>query len=89
VDKAFGLAEAALCALGFRITQRTNETLELIGPGMNSSRESALLGASGIRIHCGDSQLTLEADLGAVARMERFVLFFPVGLCVVLGVAIP
>ncbi len=40
--KAFGLAESALTALGFRFTDRTAYSMEWAGPGMNSSRESGL-----------------------------------------------
>jgi hypothetical protein len=89
-EKAFGLAESALTGIGFRITKRTAESVELVGPRMNSSRESTLIGASRIRILDEGRQLVLEAELGGVARMSRFVTLFPMGLmfflCVVFGV---
>jgi hypothetical protein len=87
-DRAFGLAESALTAIGFRVTGRTTGSLEMIGPGMNSSRESALVGASRIHVQSGPGELELGADLGGVARMSRFVTLFPIGLVLVLGVVL-
>jgi hypothetical protein len=84
--KAFGLAEAALTAIGFRITERTAGSVEMVGSGMNSTRQSALVGASRIHIRGGRGELALEADLGGVERMARFVTLFPPGLGLALGV---
>lgn len=86
--KAFALAEAALTALGFRFTDRTASSVELAGPGMNSSRESGLTGASRIRISGGRGELAVEADLGGVAWMARFVKLFPIGLVLCLGIVL-
>ncbi len=85
-EKAFGLAEFALTAIGFRLTQRTAESLEMVGPGMNSTRESALVGASRIHILSNPSALAIEADLGGVERMSRFVTLFPLGLALLLAI---
>jgi hypothetical protein len=86
--RAFGLAESALTALGFRLTDRTASSVELVGPGMNNSRESALVGASRIRISDNRGELAVEADLGGVARLARFVTLFPIGLCLALAVVL-
>jgi len=86
--KAFGLAESALTALGFRFTARTTELIEMTGPGMNSSRESGLMGATRIRIASGSGQLAVEADLGGVAFLSRFVTLFPPALCLFLAVVL-
>jgi hypothetical protein len=85
-DKAFRLAESALTAIGFRLTERTPGSVELVGPGMNSTRESALVGASRIRLVGGRGELAVEADLGGVVRMSRFVTLFPIGLVLLVGV---
>lgn len=87
-EEAFGLAEAALTALGFRLTDRSADVREWVGPGMNSSRESALLGASRIHVAHGGGELAVEADLGGVARLARFVTWFPVLLPLVLGLVL-
>src|SRR5689334_8239393 len=85
-EKAFGLAETALTALGFRLMGRTPARVELVGPGMNSSRESPLMGASRIELLSGGGKLSVEAELGGVARMSRFVTLFPICLVLSLGV---
>ena len=84
-EKAFGLAESALTGIGFRIGERTARSVEFIGPGMKSTRQSALLGASRIVVRSSHGELALEADLGGVASMSRFVLLFPIGLVLCLG----
>src|SRR5262245_34476712 len=84
-DRALGLAEAALTGIGFRTTKRTPGMLEMTGPGLNSTRQSALVGASRILIRGGTSELAVEADLGGAAFMTRFVMLFPIGLALALG----
>jgi hypothetical protein len=84
-DKAFGLAESALTAIGFRLTERTAASVEMVSPGMNSTRQSALVGASRIHIRGGRGELAVEADLGGVERLARFITLFPLGLSLSLG----
>ena len=84
--EAFQLAEAALTAIGFRLTERTADSLELVGPGMNSTKQNPLVGASRIHVRGGSGKLDLDADLGGVAWLSRFVLVFPMGLVLGLGV---
>jgi hypothetical protein len=83
--RAFDLALAALTGVGFRAVLRDDARLELVGPGMNSTRESPLAGASFIRLRRGVRELTLEAELGGTERMARFVTWFPIGLSVMLA----
>jgi hypothetical protein len=80
------LAVSALTGIGFRLTDRTAGSMEMVGPGMNSSRESALVGASRIRLVGGGGELALDADLGGVARLSRFVMLFPISLALCMGV---
>lgn len=87
-DKAFHLAEAALTASGFRFGDRTAGSVEMIGPGMNSTRQSALAGVSRLHILKSHDKLSIEADLGGVAQMSRFVTLFPVSLVLCLGVVL-
>jgi hypothetical protein len=84
--KAFDLAAAALTSIGFRLTSRDGSSLEMIGPGMTSTRQSTLLGASRIQVIRGGHELSVEAELGGVKRMTRFVTLFPIGLSLFLGV---
>ncbi len=84
--RAFDLAIAALTALGFRVVQKGATTLALEGPGMTSTRQSPLTGASVIEIVAEGRRLGLQAELGGVRRMARFVLIFPIALGLLLGV---
>lgn len=52
---------------------------------MHSNRQNALLGATDIRIVAGRDELAVEAELGGVARMSRFVMIFPIGLTLFLS----
>jgi hypothetical protein len=79
-DKALDLAIAALTALGFRLDERTADFVRLTGPGMNSNRQSPLVGASQLDIRLRQGQLELAADLGAAERMMRFARIFPIAL---------
>jgi hypothetical protein len=84
--KALDLGAAALTSIGFRMIARDGSSLEMVGPSMTSTRQSALVGASRIWIIRGVDQLSIEAELGGVRRMSRFVTFFPVSLSVILCV---
>jgi len=74
-----------LTPLGFQMADESAESITFRGPGMNSTKESPLTGASQIRVSTSEGWLTLEADLGGVRWMERFVTWFPQGLAVVLS----
>ena len=79
-DAAFSLAKAALLALGFEILPGSSAELRAEGPGMRSTRQSALLGVSKFRFQIAASTLTASATLGGVATMKAFVTLFPPGL---------
>jgi hypothetical protein len=83
--KAFDLAVAALTPLGFQIAARDQATLDLTGPGMNSTRQSSILGASRIQIARVQNELAADAELGGVQRITRFVTLFPIALILLLG----
>src|SRR3954468_24541825 len=87
-DKAFDLALAALTSLGFRLDQRTTSSVELSGPGMNSNRQSPLLGASRLNISFREGQLDLAAELQAAERLARFARVFSIALTFVLGLTL-
>ena len=80
--------QAALAILtnnGFTIVNRDERTANLIGPGLNSTKQNALLGASKIYLAQDGNQLSLEAELGGVESMQRFLNRFPLLLGLVLG----
>ena len=80
--RAFDTAVMALTAAGFRVVEKRSSSLRLEGPGTGSTKQSALLGASAIRIEAAANTLSLAAELGGVRRMARFIWLFPPALCV-------
>lgn len=88
IDKSLDLAVAALSALGFRLDSRTSDSAKLSGPGMNSSKQSPLVGASRLDIRAERGQLALSAELGGVERLSRFVRYFPLSLTLGLGIVL-
>ena len=78
-DAAFTLARTALLAQGFEILPGSSAELRAEGPGMRSTRQSALRGVSEFRFRIAASSLTVSATLGGVATMKAFVTFFPPG----------
>lgn len=85
-SRALEFAVAVLASVGFRIIHRQPNAAELQGPGYKNSRENSLRGASAIRLQTHFDQLTLDAELGGVAWMGKFLFWFPVLLCLGLGV---
>ena len=79
-DAALMLAKTVLLAQGFEILPGSSAELRAEGPGMRSTRQSALLGVSEFRFQIAASTLTASATLGGVARMKAFVVLFPIGL---------
>jgi len=79
-DVALTLAKTALLSQGFEILPGSSAELRAKGPGMRSTRQSALLGVSEFRFQIAASTLTASATLGGVASMKAFVMLFPIGL---------
>lgn len=80
--------QAALAILtnnGFAIVERSTYSADLSGPGLNSTRQNPLLGASKIHLELRGQQLHLEAELGGVDSMRRFLMRFPFLLGLGLG----
>jgi hypothetical protein len=70
---------------GFAIVNRNEDSADLTGPGLNSTKQNPLLGASRIRLKLQGQQLRLDAELGGVDSMRRFLLRFPLILGLGLG----
>jgi hypothetical protein len=86
--RALEFAVAVLASVGFRITRREPNAAELRGPGFKSSHENSLRGASAVRLRTHFDQLTLDAELGGVEWMGKFLFWFPTLLCFGLGVVL-
>lgn len=79
------LAIGALTTLGFRVTSRDDRSADFAGPGLHSTRQNALLGATHIRLEADSGELSVLADLGGIRWLRRFVLLFPPALCAAIG----
>jgi hypothetical protein len=72
----------SLAAVGFRILAQQGDSVELAGPGMRSSRQNPLVGASKVTIRGLGREVAIEADFGAVRRLIRALGVFLVGLAI-------
>lgn len=70
---------------GFAIVSRDKYSASLTGPGLNSTKQNPLLGASAIHLELHGQQLHLDAELGGVDSMRRFLMRFPFMLGLGLG----
>lgn len=80
--------QAALLTLtnnGFAIVKRDGKSADLTGPGLNSTIHNPLLGASRIHLELHGHKLSLDAELGGVETMRRFLMRFPFMLGLGLG----
>ena len=79
---ALNIARIALLSLGFEVLSESDDQLEASGPGMHSNQQPDLLGATHIQFRLTRSEIYVDAILGGVDRMKKFVYFFPPGLVV-------
>jgi hypothetical protein len=69
-----------LTPVGFTVSASKPGLIELTGPGMNSSRQSPIVGCSKIRVTSDSRVVTLDAELGGARWLGNFVRIFPVVL---------
>ncbi len=74
------LARSVLTQTGFRIESLDNRCLEAHGPGLQSTHQNPLRGASRVRILIYDETIHLSAELGGVVWMRNFLYLFPPAL---------
>lgn len=84
---ALKIVEETLLPNGFRIVEAGASRLELKGPGMRSSKENPLRGATRVVVDAHDGVLHLDASLGGVVWLSLFVCLFPPALWLILGLA--
>ncbi len=74
----------ALIANGFAIADANSTGVTATGPGLISSNQNAILGASRASFRTEGGVLHVQAELGGAAWLGRFAMFFPIGLGVLL-----
>jgi hypothetical protein len=75
-----------LAGQGFRIAVPQRDAVELLGPGMRSSRQNPLVGASKVVVRSRDREVAIEAEFGALRRLIRSLGVFLFGMAVCLFV---
>ncbi|MEM8671062.1 MAG: hypothetical protein AAGG48_26285 [Planctomycetota bacterium] len=83
--KVLSAASQILMPQGFTVTQQQEHRLEFDGPGMNSSRQDPIRGASEITVEAAHGRVTVCAEYGGVESMRRFVTRFPLLLGLGIG----
>ena len=78
-------AVATLIYNGFELVHRDSTSAVLTGPGMSSTHQNPLLGASKVTLQLRDHALEAAAELGGVDYMRRFLMRFPFLLGLGLG----
>jgi len=85
-DDALELARTVLATNGFQVNVPGPSQLSAKGPGMFSTRDNPLLGATAMTIRIAEGRIDLAAELGGVKRMRTFLFVFPPALGLVLVV---
>jgi hypothetical protein len=84
-DPVLSAAVTTLTNNGFAIVDRMNGRTTLAGPGLTSTRQNPILGASRIEIAVRGQTLHVDAELGGIVTMRRFLRWFPLLLGLGLG----
>jgi hypothetical protein len=79
-SRAFDTALRTLLPLGFQVINESSSQLIVTGPGFTSTQQNALLGISRAEFTAERSSLKVLTELGAVDRMQRFLIILLVGL---------
>jgi hypothetical protein len=83
----------SLTGQGFRIVTQNRDLVELAGPGMTSSRQNPLVGASKVVVRGLGREVTIEADFAAIRRLIRILAVVIFGMailfCVLFGFVVP
>lgn len=74
--KALDLAITVLTTNGFAVTDKRETSVQLTGPGLSNTRQNPILGASRVHIRADHGSLSIDAELGGVANMRRFLTVF-------------
>ena len=85
-DDVLKSAVATLTTNGFKITHYDKTCVALVGPGLNSTKQNPILGASKIVLRLNGKQLKAEVELNGVDAMQRFLIWFPLLLGSGLGI---
>lgn len=78
-------ALATLTNNGFAISQRGADFATVTGPGLYSTKQNPILGASRVELRIDNNTLHVQAELGGIDSIRRFLIWFPFLLGLGLG----
>lgn len=78
--RALAIAQNALIAASFQIVSSTEFELHAIGKGVTSTRQDPLKAATDITIILRNSSIEVNAILGGVDRMKKFLRILPLSM---------
>lgn len=84
-DRAIERARLCLMTNGFKLYQPSDTQLVATGPGMHSTNQDPILGATRITVTVSSDLVDIEAELGGVRFMQLFVFLFPPALVAVMS----
>ena len=79
-EKAIEVARSTFMSLDFRIVSCSGRELRVEGKGMRNTKQNPLKGITEATILASRSGIDIQAVLGGVDWMRRFVLIFPLAL---------
>jgi hypothetical protein len=62
-----------LVAMGFSIVKKEKYLLELSDPGLHSSKQNPILGASKIIVSINGNELVVQAEYGGIRKLMKFI----------------
>jgi len=84
-QRLLAAASTILMTNGFAVVQQDGDRIEFSGPGLNSTKQNPILGASKVIVCVERGRLAVEADYGGVEALRRFMIRFPLLLALGLG----
>jgi hypothetical protein len=84
-QRLLAAASTILMTNAFTVVEQESQSIEFKGPGLNSTRQNPILGASKVIVGLEDGQLTVNAEYGGVDSLRRFMIRFPLLLGIGLG----
>lgn len=86
-QRLLAAATTILMTHGFAVVYQDDHEIEFAGPGLKSTRQNPILGASTVIIRANHGRLSIEAEYGGVESLRRFMFRFPLLLGLGLGSA--
>lgn len=84
-QRVLASASTILMTIGFEVVEQAGDRIEFVGPGLSSTRQNPILGASKLIVGVEHGRLFVNADYGGVDSLRRFMIRFPLLLGIGIG----